>query len=462
MSLLGRKVAPVLLISIILFSCEDPSEIALELNSNSDNFKINYVELPVTSSLIRADSLITYSQFTQNADLMAGTYRDPIFGTISAKAFTELRPNTFPILSEDAVFDSLILYLKISSIHGEGVSGKVQIAKLANPLDVSREYYSFDTIEEEIDFRSGEKSIGETFISSRSGIGDTVRIELKKQVGLVIFDSLKSGAGIINPLDNFNEYFNGISIDIVDTESTIFNFDQNDDETKMLLYWHDVLPSDTTFGEIEFKLDNQVLSFNNLVNDSTGTIFENLPPTFEEFNPANGFAYYNGSIGLFTKLDISAIGGFFDTLNSVIINRADLVIEGLESGDQFVFPPETFRYFFAGEDNRIAIDSNAISPPFFRALKQDRDFLLLDPEGTGADEVTISYDSTSNSYRAPISFYLQALFDGALTPPNIILHSHDVILDNSNKNFKYHIVSLNRFVVREENIKLKIFYTVPE
>ena len=110
MNLLGRNITPIFAISIILLSCEDPSEISLGLNSDSNRLRIKYVEIPVASSLIRADSLIT-----QTANLMAGTYQDPIFGTTRSKAFTQARINfSFTTVSEDAVFDSLVLYLGIS------------------------------------------------------------------------------------------------------------------------------------------------------------------------------------------------------------------------------------------------------------------------------------------------------------------------------------------------------------
>jgi len=278
-------------------------------------------------------------------------------------------------------------------------------------------------------------------------------------LGQNMFDSLQLRPLVYSNQGNFNNYFKGISIDILETESAIYSFDPDDEGTRMVMYWHE----DTIFSNLEFKF-NRVISFNNLANDLTGTIFEDLPPTFEEFNPANGFTYFNGSAGLFTKLDISAINGFFDTLdrvtNPLVVNRADLVIEGIETGDQFVFPPETFHYFFASANNRIVADTNiAVVPPLPRDLKDDIDFLLINPEGTGAGQLTTTYDSASNSYEAPISFYTQALFEGVATVPNIILHSHNVIWDNSNNNFKYNVVSLNRFVVREENIKLKIYYT---
>lgn len=455
MNLLGRKITPIFAISIILLSCEDPSQISLGLNSDSNRFRIKYVEIPVASSLIRADSLITHT-----ADLMAGTYQDPIFGTTRSKAFTEARINfSFTTVSEDAVFDSLVLYLEISSIHGESVSGKIQIAQLANPLLLRDNglFYNFETASEKTDPQTGEKSIGETLIPPGLGVDSIVRVELQKELGQNMFDTLRLAATTINSQDAFNNFFKGITIDILDTESVIYSFDPDDEDTRMVMYWHE----DTIPGNLEFKF-NQILSFNNLTNDFTGTIFENLPPTFEEFNPASGFAYFNGSAGLFTKLDISAINGFFDTLTRVIINRADLVIEGLEAGDQFVFPPETFHYLFTSENNQIAVDTNAnVIPPIPRFLKEDISFLLINPEGTGARELTTFYDSTTNSYKAPISFYTQALFEGVTTVPNIILHSHNVIWDDSNNNFKYNVVSLNRFVVREDNIKLKIFYTTP-
>jgi len=458
MSLLGKKITVILALSIILFSCEDPSEISLDLNSNSDRLRTDYVEIPVVSSLIRADSLIT-----QTADLMAGRYRDPIFGTTSAKAFTEVRPNiTIITIGENAMFDSLILYLEINSIHGKSVSGKVQIAQLNDPMGENRLFYNFETALDKTDPRNGETSIGETIISPDFKVGNEITVELKNFLGQVMFDSLQVGSLIYSTQENFNNYFKGISIDILETESAIYSFDPNDEDTRIVMYWHEMVQPDTIFGELEFKF-NQVINFNNLVNDFTGTIFENLP-TFEEFNPDNGFAYFNGSAGLFTKLDISAINGFFDTLdrvtNPLVINRADLVIEGIETGEQFVFPPETFHYFFASENNRIVADTNAaVVPPLPRDLKDDIDFLLVNPEGTGARQLTATYDSASNSYKAPISFYTQALFEGVTTVPNIILHSHNVIWDSGNNNFKYNLVSLNQFVVKEENIKLKIYYS---
>ena len=84
MNLQGRTALGLLFgATLMLFGCESPSEVGLELNPNENNVGVYEEVFTLPSSVILFDSLNT----TNDSRLLVGRFKDPFFGDITANLF---------------------------------------------------------------------------------------------------------------------------------------------------------------------------------------------------------------------------------------------------------------------------------------------------------------------------------------------------------------------------------------
>src|SRR5688500_3609324 len=107
MNLLAKSLGQLALLAVALFffSCEDPTSLGYE--NPSDKFDVNFVDIPLESSVWMLDSVPT-NNFTYAGEvnrLMAGQYVDPRLGNISASFYTQYFTTSAAKLHSTAVLD---------------------------------------------------------------------------------------------------------------------------------------------------------------------------------------------------------------------------------------------------------------------------------------------------------------------------------------------------------------------
>ncbi len=452
---------------VILFSCEE------DLNflgfNNQQRFKVFYAEIPVASSTLWMDSLSTLSFITDPATesnrLLFGSYQDPVFGTITAKAFSQFKPVTFPTLASTALFDSAILTLRYD-FYSYGSSGKtpqtVSVHEITQVMKLTDRYF-FNT---EIEYNSNPISTSELQVDAdyfKVELTDTTpdslllaKFTLDNEFGQRLFDAIDRNDTLYTNPTFFTQQFKGLAIVPHQSDKIvrINNFDQN---TRLTLYYHE----EAVVKSVIFSVEGPI-AFTQINSDRSGTELAGLNTTYTQYTSTNNRYIQNGG-SLVTQLDFSKFYEYIDTIPAIIINSAELSINNVASVDQYA-APSNLTLALMRSDNRyktIAADNNTLDPLGFSGLLSIRNFdnltnlsdgggLFAANDGFGL--FTASYSTTNQSYLGYPTLFFQKLFDLKQTEyPYWALFPASPFAGKS----------VHRAVFPKDSIKLKIYYTRP-
>ena len=201
MSLLAKGASLlIIIIPFLFFSCEDPGEVGLNLNTDN-SFTVGFKEFSLASSNVNLDSIRTSNQRV----LLAGEYTDPIFGDVSSIGYTQMWFQDFFEVPENAVYDSLSMKLQYVYLYGNNNTGPktFKVHKLADSLKFSTVYYNFETV-------TFEKQIGEATVELDPNTGEEgeISFRLDQTFGLELFDLLTDSTSLVfSNRANFLSYF---------------------------------------------------------------------------------------------------------------------------------------------------------------------------------------------------------------------------------------------------------------
>jgi hypothetical protein len=238
----------------------------------------------------------------------------------------------------------------------------------------------------------------------------------------------------------------------------VLGFNSAHADSKIVLYY---TTNDTVVNAVDLRFSNY---YNGITTDYTGTELEGIEP-LTDFSPASGRAYAQAGVGLVPKIDFQPYHDFIDndTTGTLLINRAELVMENLTGVDDEISPPQQLSFFFTNQSNEITLVGEQIRVP--GTIQTDQVYIAttrnnLDPYNTSVTSVRAEFDTVNTGYKPEITLFLQFVFDGALPRNNT-----DVVLSipysyveapNSVRNLGRNV---NRFVVEPGNLRLEIFYT---
>ena len=441
-----RKIGLILGLALLLLGCEDPVAIGIDVDKDNIQFDVVYKRFELPGTLVQIDSIPT----SNSRRLLTGSYQDPKFGLSKPTSYAELFGRSAPNVDSAAVYDSLILQLQYDYVHGTEIKAEnnLKIHRLEERIDGIATFFSFST------FPYFPDPIGDItfkyFLDDNEEVRlDTVlRIPLSNDLGLDFFERLRDDNDTtFTSTESFLNYFHGIALVTGDGYPTVTGFEVGVPESKMTLYYH-FTNSDGEIVNRTYDLEMaQGGHVNNFEFDRTGTPISSISTTekYKEYNTTNGFIYVQSGAGLVAKIDFSPFLDFTDSLESLIINRADLTLGEVELFPNYVVPSESLVYYLTDSTNiRLrAEDGN------FRALQQDNP--AIDPNGT-----SFPYETTFNvedqAYSTPLSSFLQALFDQVITEKHILTYP----------NFNSNSTTFDRFVIDPRNIILEVYYSTAD
>ena len=431
MNLLIKKLGAVLIISALFFSCEDPSEVGLNLNPDLQNLKIQFVDIPLEVVNVRFDSINT----TNQGRLLVGNVNDPEFGRISATAFTEMRPSfSNPKIPNNAEFMSLKLNLLVNYEYGINPNSnqKFYVHQLSDVIESdSTIYYK----ENSIDFSADV--IGQFNISFDPNNNDTIKANISDIVGEDFFNKAKDTI-VFKSASSFSEYFKGLAFVSDVNNSAIIGINSESAETKMTLTYK--TPTDTTELEFLFNVSASGVAlitkhFNQISIDDAGMPVEGINEFYKEFSPINNKIYLQAGAGLFPKIKLDALRDFVSE-NNIVVNRADLIIDVVSDFQDFLTPPNTLSYFKTNSTNGFIRDSGV--------LKAVRQF-------NANANLTVSYlaDATV-PFVGNISLFTQNL----VSENGAVNADEDVLLIPDNR-----YISVNRMSFNKDKVRIRLYYT---
>lgn len=412
-----------ILVTLFLFACEEPNEIGLELTGDPDRIGAYYQEIELNTNLINNDSTFTLSI----QRLLAGNTFKEEFGSLSAKSFTQYGYSTAKLeVPEDAVYDSLVLYVNSDYAYGTGISGsqRFTVHELTEDLYDTAEYFTFSSAE----YDPTPIGTGDFILPERT---DTVlSFKIDDAYGNRLFEAAQD-TNIIDPDDvnTLQELFKGFAFVSDVGNNSVLGIRASSDSTFLRLYWRE----DTVNHSYPFEFFG-VANFNQILADRTGSPLQGIEDQhYQDFFPDNEKSYIQSGADLVSKLDFTPFLSFFDTIEYATINQTMISIT-IDEPDFNELPP-SYLYFYYHDDNN-------------KRIKDLGQYLGILQDGS-TDLQRAVYDEENLLYEAPITIFSDRLIKGTFSDTTVLMYPPEFGITNT----------VNQFMVSPGKVVLKIYYS---
>ena len=427
MNLLDRSLGLIVLSAFFLLSCEEPNEIGLSLNPD-DMIGVYFVELPVEASMVYTDSFNTSSGNV----IYAGVQNVPEFGTTEATAYTQVAWSSAAIKA-GAVFDSVTFSLDPSTFFGADTNAvqSFSVHRISPDTSITfKNYYRTSAISYE-DQLLGQGSFvyrtkDDTATTKRE---DLFTFNLETDFGREIFEYLKDTTAVLQDTTEFYKTFRGLVIKGRPENESVVGFNLNSSGSRLVLHYHTpdtthqvVLPA---FVGVQTQqgVVSVVPSFSNITADRATGILPAVA-SYKEFQ-ADGTIYSHYASGLVPKVDFSVFNAFKDTAGSFIINKAELVVDNVQTASTEMKAPRNIGFYLTDATNFVKGVLGGSSDP--------------------SVPLSFTWDRVNNDYFNDTYYYFSLLNDGNIEYNKALIYSFE-------SNFDY-------FKVNSNDIKLRIYYT---
>ena len=194
-----------------------------------------------------------------------------------------------------------------------------------------------------------------------------------------------------------------------------------------------------------------------------------MSPDNTDFDPGDGLLYSQLGVLTALKIDFNAFYEITDTLDNMLINKAEIAIGDLEPMDDFKPPPAIMQVFFTDVNNRWPIKTKD-GTAFIQLQEEIYNGAALPPGFYGVPaNIEVEKDTAITQtarYSIPMSLFLQNLYAGNFNSADTPLEQEatvyfypatDVISPQELPSYKFS----NQYIVNKDSIKLKMYYTVP-
>jgi len=470
MNLLVKKLkvsAAILLVPLFFVSCEDPGKIGLDIDPKNGSILTEYKEFVLPSTQVQFDPRSTLNSFS----FQAGEYTDADFGTISSKSYSWLGlQSTTPTLSETATYISTTLSIQFSSIYGsEGENGRFgsfEIYQLADPIIDGSDYTRVDELALGALLGNIEILIQENDTLQTDSL---FSFTISDEFGQAVFDKLAANDGIFDSDMAFNALFKGIAIVPSGGNNKILQFNPTTFSIKLN---YSEVNSASEIVERTYSFNLGEMNFFYLKSDLSGTPLSNMIPDNQEREPNDDYRYMQAGTMIAIKTDLEPLFMFMDTIENIIVQKADLTIGDIASNRPGSSFPISLNAFFTDDANTwpgLAEISNDTISVF--AILQDEFITQTIPVFPGyyGSPQEIFLDPIENDIfnKATMSNYIQNLHNGGYedvskTPleqqGKLILFAPTSSVEPQSS--PSHTVT-NFFKVHKDSIRLKIYYSIP-
>jgi hypothetical protein len=439
-----RNVA-LMLFSVFLFSCQDPIGIAIDTPSTGGQLVTIFTDtVKVATSTVMLDSTVTSGQGSG----LIGTYKDPVFGSVSSKSFAQVSlpylssSGSFAVLKFPAadsgltVFDSVYVYLAHDNfVYGDSTKPiTLAVHRLTEDFVSSKNYTKDDALtynstpmaSKEFSFKDLKKS----FSTAQDSL---LKYKLPNSFGQELYDLVGKDAG--TSIDKFTSAVKGFAFVANQNAEAVYGISISN--SYIQLYYHTTNSTDRKSIPLTFLSQR----FSQIKGNKQGTALQNLQ-LFQSIPASltNNKTYIQTGFGISTKMQFPTLTALQKDKN-ITINKAELVIEpDLDQITGNFRPPSQFALVQIGNDNRLKkTTSNVI------------DYVALD--AISGTQYVAAYSSTNNNYSFNFTSYLQDLInkkqtsDGLALVPSV-LTTTSIGINNTN---------VSRVVIK--SIKLKVYYS---
>lgn len=223
------------LLGLIIFSCNDPNIIGLELQSPADKITINNDSISNFSiTTVSEDSLRT----DESLNLLLGRIQDPVFGENKGSFITQiLLPSNNISEIQNVIVDSVFLTYSYSGYYGDINLEKdndfeVLVHEITTDIFKDSTYYS--TFSPNYIFE--DLCIDQSF-SNEDSIHPLLKIQLKNSFGDKIIDA--TGTSSMTDNTSFLEFLKGFYVK-ANANNTIMYLNPTSDKSRFSIFYHEI------------------------------------------------------------------------------------------------------------------------------------------------------------------------------------------------------------------------------
>jgi hypothetical protein len=465
--------------ALFFFSCEDENSfLGYPSDPNNQKFNVAFVEIPLNTSMVLVDSLITDNRANTGA-LLVGKYVDPVMGPISASAYLQVSPIASSVIPAIVEFDSVTVQFRYN-FYSYGFTGektqKFTIHELSDSINRFVNHDFNDVV------AYNPTPMAET--------GVTVKYDtLKKQLGLAAAsqDTLLATARLS---DEFGQRllalsqsypFSGGSSELISAQYTEFHKQVKglviipsesegilgikllDGFSKVTIHYS-VFNSTTGVTEAQSRsYPFSYASFTNITADRGASELGGLNYYQNTVPSAMGSRYVQSGAPVVTRIDLDKFYEFADTLDNVIINEAELVFGGASSTDgleahssigiKLMHPNNQF------VNVKVANDSANLKYNILAEAGTYHVYVQSDVPSSTPLRAGLVYNADQAKFSGYMTFFVQSL----------MRYKDDD--DGINENRIKHLglfpngptpgYTVNRSILDASQVKLRIYYTKP-
>jgi len=442
---------------LFLVACEDPGEVGLELNPGNGAFVAKYQELQLTTSIVLVEDILSdnstringrapYSP-TSDGRILFGNYTTPDFGSISSKGFSSLYLSKRGFKpSEDTLgleYDSLVMYMYVDYLYGKSFLGtkQINIHELKEEIQIDSVYLTKNSTpyhEEPVGTLNFDFS---SFDSVR--VDTLLRVRLADELGNRLFNEAYADTTTFSNNVEFRQFFNGFAFVPGSANDMITGVHMENQSSFVRMFVHnskDTAAYDFVFTGYDTAGYNITRYYNNITLERSGSSLGPINDYYTDYFPADNRGLTQGNSGVFTKLDFTPYLNFIDTIDNLIINRAELVIP-IEPYDTYFDPVGSVDLYKVDELNR-----------FVEGF--DSTYLKVNYQTAGRLGFNKNKNSRTGKYDGLITNYIQSfttsVADGEQVYSSVLVGQPN--LWNS-------VILTNQSAIPLEEIKLRVYYS---
>lgn len=493
MNLWVKRAGQLLLAVLFLMSCEDETYILGFINKNR-KFNVGYQEFTIgEGTVISVDSVIT-DNLGGTSRILVGDYSDPIVGGVRAEAYTEFAPTNRNKLATSTTleyfYDSLVFQMRLDyysyGLVNEGLSkfkihritedtlSYLGIASLKRYYANSSLLYETEPLGEVTDIYkvsgTGEKEtikkVPLKYTTLKDGIDTLIaKTRLSDEFGNELFIvALTNFQSEFSDGREFEERFKGF-VFVPSESNAVIGLSTSNIYTRMRLHYHTTengVNKDTLYRDFFF---NQGVSFNN-ISVNRAPEFPTAEPPYTGVDPVSGNRAIQSGNLMVTKIDLEPYyTNFADTVSDkVLINSAEVVIESIDNETGYA-PIGNFELRVLKENDRYMDyrkDADSVAMRGYSLVSDNKFYYVAADFSNYA--TNLSYNSSKGHYSGAATLFFQSLITNREKPADERLRYLGIYPATpaiTGLSVLPIGKSINRSVFSKQNIKLRVYYTLP-
>jgi hypothetical protein len=312
-------------------ACEEPEEVGKDLLPPQDNLNVEFSD----STTVHAYSYQEDSVQTDERNLvLAGSYKDNIFGPTNASFFTQMRmASTNLSFGNNPVVDSVFLRLAYFGFYGDTTKPvTLEVHEVLDNMYLDSNYfsdrklsYSPQILGSKDNFYPQPRTLD---VIGDDTIAPVVRIPINNSLAQRFFNA--QGTGVFEDNVEFTDFFKGIHVKAKTNlgDGSILYFDPFSAQTKLTIYYHndsDTLETGFYMSDFAAKYNhfshNYDARLNTILNNRLQKQLEN-----KDFKTPKSSLFIQSMAGINIKIKFPYLRDWAENRN-IALNKATLILE---------------------------------------------------------------------------------------------------------------------------------------